>query len=106
MAKKKIDVRTVRQKDTNDISDLMKLFIKANNLEQGMQKMSVEEEWKNLMGPGVQTYTDKITLKGGTLIVKITSAALRTELSYGKEKIVAMMNEALGGDTIKKVILN
>ncbi len=106
MAKKKVDARTVRQSESNQVSDLMQLFIKANNLEKGFQKISVEEEWVKLMGPGVKSYTEKITLKGGTLIVKISSAALRTELSYGKEKIVDMMNEALGDSIIKKVILN
>ena len=106
MAKKRIDQRTVRNNEANPLSDLMKYFIKANNLEQGFQKINVEEEWVKLMGPGVKSYTEKISLKGGTLIVKISSAALRTELSYGKEKILTMMNEALGEELIKKVILN
>ena len=106
MAKKKIDQRTVRRSEANPISDLMKHFIKANNLESGFQKLNVEEEWGKLMGPGVKSYTEKITLKGGVLIVKISSAALRAELSYGKEKILTMMNEALNEELIKKVILN
>ena len=106
MAKKRIDQRTVRNNEANPLGDLMKHFIKANNLEQGFQKINVEEEWVKLMGPGVKSYTEKISLKGGTLIVKISSAALRTELSYGKEKILTMMNEALGEELIKKVILN
>jgi len=105
MAKRKVDERKVRQNEANPISALMQHFIKANNLESGFQKINIEEEWTVLMGPGVKTYTDKITLKGGVLIVKISSSALRTELSYGKEKIAKMMNEALGEELIKKVIL-
>lgn len=105
MAKKKINSFTKRNSEVNPMSALMKHFIKANNLEKGFQKISVEEEWANLMGAGVKAYTEKITLKGGILIVNISSAALRTELDYGKEKIQAMMNEALGEDLIKKVVL-
>lgn len=105
MARKNIDKRTVRQSESNSIDTLMKFFIKANNLETGFQKISVEEQWEKLMGPGVKSYTERITLKGGTLTVKISSAALRTELSYGKEKILKMMNEALKEDLIQKVIL-
>ena len=105
MAKKKVDKVTIRQNEANPMADLMKHFIKANNLEKGMQKVSVEEEWKKLMGPGVSNYTDKITLKGGTLLVQISSAALRNELDFGKEKILALMNEALGEALIEKVIL-
>ncbi|NIJ45104.1 hypothetical protein FHR24_001543 [Wenyingzhuangia heitensis] len=106
MAKRKIDQRTVRQSEANPMSALLKHFIKVNNLEKGFQKINVEEEWVKLMGPGVKSYTENISLKGGTLIVKISSAALRTELSYGKEKILKMMNEALGDAIITKVILN
>ena len=105
MAKKRVHKSTVRQNEANPVSELMQYFIKANNLEKGFQKMSIEEEWVKLMGPGVKSYTEKITLKGGTLMVKISSAALRNELSYGKEKIQAMMNDALGEELIKKVVL-
>jgi len=105
MAKRKIDERTVRQSEANPMSALMKRFIKVNNLEKGFQKINVEKEWDNLMGPGVKSYTEKVTLKGGTLMVKISSTSLRTELSYGKEKILKMMNDSLGEEIIKKVIL-
>ena len=47
------------------------------------------------MGPGVMNYTEKVTLKGQTLIVKLNSSALREELEYGKDKILKMMNESL-----------
>ncbi|MEN8826355.1 MAG: DUF721 domain-containing protein [Wenyingzhuangia sp.] len=105
MAKKRIDQRSVRSSEANPISDLMKNFIKSNNLEAGFQKISVAEEWTKLMGPGVKSYTESISLKSGTLVVKISSSALRTELSFGKEKILTMMNESLGEELIKKVIL-
>jgi hypothetical protein len=36
--------------------------------------------------------------------VKLNSSVLREELSYGKEKIRAMMNEALGKEEIKKIM--
>lgn len=105
MAKKKINLSTVRQSESENISSLMSLFIKANNLEKGFEKISIEEKWLELMGQGVQSYTEKITLKGGTLLVKISSPSLRMELDYGKEKILSMMNDALGKEMIKKVIL-
>ena len=43
--------------------------------------------------------------KGDTLIVRLSSASLREELSYGKEKIVKMMNENIGKTIINKVKL-
>lgn len=94
-----------RQKESLAVKDLMGSFIKENNLSKGMQKISIEENWNSLMGNGVASYTDKIEFRNGTLYVKLSSSVLRQELDYGKEKIINMMNDALGGDSIKKLVL-
>ena len=83
---------------------LMGEVLKENNLSKGMKKISIEENWASLMGNGVVSYTQEVTLKGTTLYVKLNSSVLREELSYGKEKIRAMMNEALGKEEIKKIM--
>ena len=94
-----------RQHDNSPISDVLKEFIQANNLQQGIDKIDVRDAWKNLMGNGVNNYTSEIMLKNGTLYVALTSAVLREELSYGKEKIVKMINEELGREVVKEVVL-
>ncbi len=94
-----------RQNEYLSLKDLMGSVIKENNLEKGMKKINIKESWESLMGNGVATYTEKVELKGGTLFVKLSSSVLREELSYGKEKIKNMMNDALGGQEIKKVML-
>jgi len=57
------------------------------------------------MGNGVNNYTTAIKLVRDVLYVQLSSSVLREELSYGKEKIIAMLNEALGKDLIKKLVL-
>ena len=94
-----------RENDSYSIQDLMKSFIKENNLSKGMQKIKIEELWIQLMGQGVANYTTAIRLQNKTLIVQLSSSVLREELSYGKEKIINMINEELGKDIIKKLIL-
>ena len=70
-----------------------------------MDKIDVQQAWKNLMGNGVNSYTKEVVLKGTTLYVALTSAVLREELSYGKQKIIKMINEELGKEVVKDVIL-
>lgn len=94
-----------RLNDHSSLGDVLKEFINANNLQKGMDKIDVRDAWKNLMGNGVNNYTREIMLKGTTLYVELTSAVLREELSYGKEKIVKMINEELGREIVKEVIL-
>lgn len=94
-----------RQNDSNTIKDLMQSFIKENNLTKGMQKLQIEEAWAKLMGQGVVSYTEQVQLQNKTLIVRLSSSVLREELSYGKEKIIKMMNEEMGEELVSKLML-
>ena len=94
-----------RVSNEGSIGDVLKQFIEKNKLQSGMDKIDVEEAWKSLMGNGVNSYTKEVVLKGSTLYVALTSAVLREELSYGKQKIIKMINEELGKEVIKDVIL-
>jgi len=94
-----------RENDSFSIQDLMKSFIKENNLTKGMQKIKVEETWTKMMGPGVANHTSSVRLQNKTLIIQLSSSVLREELSYGKEKIIKMMNEELGDEVIGKLML-
>jgi hypothetical protein len=94
-----------RLNSESTISEVLNQFIQQNRLEAGMDKIDVEQAWKNLMGNGVNSYTQEVILKGSTLYVKLTSAVLREELGYGKQKIITMLNEELRKDVVKDLIL-
>ena len=94
-----------RLSNESSISDVLKQFIEVNKLESGMDKIDVEQAWKNLMGNGVNTYTKEVILKGTILYVSLTSAVLREELSYGKDKIIKMINEEMGKEVVKSLVL-
>ncbi len=94
-----------RFNEESPIGDVLKQFITQNKLEAGMDVVNVRDAWKNLMGNGVNNYTTEIQLKGSTLYVALSSAVLREELNYGKEKIIKMINEELRKDLVTNLIL-
>ncbi len=94
-----------RQNEHLNLGDALKEFIKENRLQKGMDKVDAREAWTKLMGNGVNNYTQNVELKGETLFVSLTSSVLREELSYGKSKIIKMLNEELGKELIKKMVL-
>ncbi len=94
-----------RENDSFSVKELMKHFIKENNLSKGFQKIEITEAWSKLMGQGVVSYTTSVELQNKTLIVRLSSSVLREELSYGKEKIIRMLNEEIGKELIKKILL-
>jgi hypothetical protein len=57
------------------------------------------------MGNNVNSYTNEIVLKKNTLYVNLSSSVLRQELSFGKQKIIDLLNKELGKTVIKKIVL-
>ena len=94
-----------RNNENLSISDALKEFVETNKLEKGLNKVNVAKAWAKLMGNGVNNYTNAVNLERETLYVQLSSSVLREELSYGKEKIINMLNEELGKVIIKKLIL-
>jgi len=94
-----------RNNEHISINDALKGFIKEHKLQGGIDKVEVKDAWRNLMGNGVNNYTADVQLKKNTLYINLTSSVLREELSYGKEKIIKMINEELGKELVKNLIL-
>ena len=94
-----------RLNNESSIGDVLKEIIQVNKLQSGMDQVLVKEAWSSLMGNGVNTYTRNLVLKCITLYVELTSSVLREELSYGKDKIIKMINDELRRELITAVVL-
>ena len=94
-----------RHDEPQHLGEVLRQFKKANKLEKGLDNVKVEVLWAELLGPGIQAYTEAVKLVNDTLYVSLSSSVLREELSYGKDKIIAILNEKLEKDSIKKLVL-
>lgn len=89
----------------NPLGDILKEFIGSNRLEKGLHAVRAEDAWKAVMGEPIMKYTTGVKFERETLFVRISSSVLREELSYGNQKIINLLNEELGEDLIKKLVL-
>ena len=94
-----------RINDHLNISEALKEFVSENKLQKGLDKIDVKNVWYSQMGPAIEKYTTAIKLEREVLHVQLSSSVLREELSYGKDKIIKMLNRELGRELIKKLVL-
>jgi len=94
-----------RKFEPQSLKQVLDHIVEDKALNAGINNTRVNALWYELMGAHMTSYTDKIMFKGNTLFVSLNNAALREELSYGKEKIIKMMNDELGKVLIEKIIL-
>ena len=88
-----------------EIKQLVNIFLKKNKLEKGLLDLEVKKAWFELMDNGVANYTTDVSLKNKTLFIKLSSPALKQELSYGKEKLIRLINDRFQKKIVEKIIL-
>ena len=93
-----------RQHESKKIGTILKEMIEGKPLEKGIDSVRISEVWEKQMGASILAYTEEIALKNSTLFVKLSSAVLREELGYGKEKIKNLLNESLDKEVVKKIV--
>lgn len=86
-------------------SALNKLLLKNRKLDDGLHLVDIEKLWSELMTEEVVEYTSDISFKKGVLKIKISSSALRQNLSYRQNAIKDELNAKLKADIIKSLIL-
>ena len=97
---------TIFLMSNSEIKNLLNTFLKKNKLEKGLLDLEVKKVWYELMENGVSNYTTDVSLKNKTLYIKLSSPALKEELSYGKEKLINLINERFKKTIVQKIILN
>jgi predicted nucleic acid-binding Zn ribbon protein len=94
-----------KDKNLQSLSEALNTFIKKNKLQKGIDKVMVRQAWEKIMDNGVNNYTTAVELRNDTLYVSLSSSVLREELSHGKSRIIAMINEELNKDLVKNIVL-
>ena len=87
------------------LGDALKQFISKSKLKNGLRAVQIEEVWETIMGKTIARYTEKIEIINQTLFIRTYVGPLKQELLYQKTKIMERINEALGDDTVKEVVI-
>ena len=86
------------------IGEILDEIVRSKALKTGLTNAKINQIWFKLMGENISKYTYKIIFKNKTLTIYLTSAPLREELTFGKDKIIKLINEETGTKLIEKII--
>jgi len=94
-----------RNFDAKSLKSVLNKLIDKNSLSSGLNNVKFQSLWEKTMGVNVNSYTTEIHVKNKTLYVSLSSSVLRQELSYGKQKIIDLINDEIGTNIINKIVL-
>ena len=94
-----------RKKNEEKLSDTLQSYVNQGKIRSGYHETGINKIWKELMGEMIAGYTSSIKVNGNKLILMITSAPLKHELAYNKEKLIELINEKIGYQYINEIII-
>ncbi len=88
------------------IGEIIDDMIARTGLKPEFQRHTAESVWPQTVGPNIAAYTSRVTMRGTTLHVYLTSAALKEELGYSREILRDKINEAIGEETVTNIVIH
>lgn len=86
------------------LTDLIRQVFEECDLTDQVNEMDVIKAYKSVAGDLISKLTSSIRLKDKTLYLKVSSAALKNELSYKKTDLIFRINTELNRDAINNII--
>ena len=84
---------------------LSKKITEKPKISEALRKIDIQEVVKDILGKNLTKYVKEIHVIEKRLIIKLSSSALRSELSYNKNKLLENINGYLHKEEIKEIIL-
>ncbi len=92
--------------ETKNISKVLEDVISQKHFKVGIDNLRVQEAWVKTMGENIQKYTYNVKFKKGILYIKLKSSVLKEELIFEKNKVIKLINQELGKEYVKELVLN
>jgi predicted nucleic acid-binding Zn ribbon protein len=82
------------------LKDAIERLLKVYKLDSKLDENKLIASWENIMGRMIAKHTTDIFIKNKVLYVKFDSAALRSELSISKSKVIELLNKEAGKEIL------
>ena len=95
----------MRGNNNRKVGDIIRKLMKNPKLAGKLDELDALQIWEELIGAQLCKYIIEQKIYKGTLYVKLKSAVVRNELSYKKSEFIEKINNELGKELVKNIVL-
>ena len=92
--------------DVKPLGDLIKEFYEQHRGSDYLDEVKLINSWPKVVGPFIASHTIDLSIKNQVLFVRVDSDALRNELGYSKSLLIRNLNEMVGKEILREIVLN
>lgn len=93
----------MRRTETRDVGSVIAEYIAEDGMSDGLRKQRIFEAWDLVVGS--PSITLRKSFNDGTLVCRISSSVIRTQMSFNLESYRRQLNSLLQEEAVGKIIL-
>ena len=90
---------------TKKIDELVAQALRSLGLERGLQEHEVCAVWPEVVGQMIASRTKSLEVREGRLWVAFSSSVVRNEMMMVREGLAKALNERVGAEVVREVII-
>ncbi len=94
------------KRDVKKLHELILRNLREQGLETPLLQKRLIEAWPVVAGSAVARYTQEVVIRNQTLYVRLSSPALRAELSMRRQLLVKQLNDYVESQVITDIRFN
>jgi predicted nucleic acid-binding Zn ribbon protein len=94
----------MRYSNEQSIKEVIKEMIDLYHLAPKLNERKLVASWEKVVGKMIAKHTTGVFVKNKTVYIELNSAALRSELSLAKTKLVKSINKEIGSDAVQEIV--
>ena len=91
------------KRDVKSIKDIVLQSLRVNGLETPLLQKRIVDSWQEVVGEMISRYTLNVYIENQTVVVRMSSPALRQELSMRRDYYVELLNNKVGAKVIYNI---
>ena len=92
--------------DVKPLGDLIKEFYEQHRGSDYLDEVKLINSWPKVVGLFIASHTIDLCIKNKVLFVRVDSDALRSELGYSKSLLIRNLNDLVGKEVVREIVLN
>lgn len=95
----------MRRRNSEALDQVLQQVLKENHLEGKLSEVRLIKNWESIVGPQLAAQTEKLYIRNQVLYLHVKSAIVRNELMLMRASLIKKLNESVGTQSIRNIVL-
>ena len=94
----------MKKSNEQTLKEVIQELLNAYKLNDGIDESRIVNLWEKIAGGFISKHTEKIYIRNKTLFIRLSSPALKNELSFAKSKLIDSLNKSVHKEVITDIV--